>query len=437
MLDPKFVRDNPDIVRNELKKRGMKLDLDALLEVDMERRKLIKELEGLRAGHKVASDEVRTMDELAREARIKELRTLKEHIAELEVQTNVTEKKFESLISQLPNISMDEVPIGPDESGNVEIRKWGTIPTFDFTVLDHMEIGEKLNVIDTERAVKVSGARFAYLKGKLAILQFAIVQYAFRVLTDEAILSEIATQVGRECPATPFIPVVPPVLIRPEAFARMARLEPREERYHIPGDDLYLVGSAEHTLGSIHMDETLGEESLPLRYVGYSTSFRREAGTYGKDTRGILRVHQFDKIEIESFTTKEDSVREQDFIVAIQEYLVRSLGIPYRVVAICTGDMGTPDARQIDIECWMPSQGCYRETHTSDLNTDYQSRRLNTKVRRKKGTELVHMNDATVFAIGRTMIAIIENYQQADGSVVIPEILRPYCGFNDITHGTR
>jgi seryl-tRNA synthetase len=242
-------------------------------------------------------------------------------------------------------------------------------------------------------------------------------------------LREIADGVKKGYNAKAFVPVVPPVMIRPEVYERMDRLEPKEERYHIPSDDLYLIGSAEHTLGPLHMDETLAEKDLPIRYIGFSTSFRREAGSYGKDTRGILRVHQFDKLEMESFTVAEDSTTEQDFIVAVQEYLVRSLELPYQVVAICTGDMGKPDARQLDIETWMPGQNRYRETHTSDLMTDYQARRLGTKVKRANGKmELVHMNDATAFAIGRILIAIIENNQTADGKIRVPDVLQPYVG---------
>ena len=214
----------------------------------------------------------------------------------------------------------------------------------------------------------------------------------------------------------------------------MARLDPPEDKYFLAEDKLYLTGSAEHTLGSMHMNEIIEEKNLPIRYVGYSTAFRREAGSYGKDTKGILRMHQFDKIEIESFTLPERSLGEQDFIVAIQEYLMRKLGLHYRVVAICTGDMGFPDQRQFDIETWMPGQDAYRETHTSDLIGGFQARRLNTRVRRLNGeTEYLHMNDATVFALGRTIIAILENYQQADGSVLIPEALVPYVGFDRIT----
>jgi seryl-tRNA synthetase len=209
----------------------------------------------------------------------------------------------------------------------------------------------------------------------------------------------------------------------------MGRLEPKDDRYYIESDDLYLIGSAEHTLGPIHMNETLDENELPIRYLGFSTSFRREAGTYGKDTRGILRLHQFDKLEMESFSSPQNSLEEQKFFIAIQEYLMSSLGLSYQLVLKCTADMGDPDFRAIDVETWMPGQNSFRETHTSDLMNDYQSRQLKTKVKNKDGQiELVHTNDATAFATGRVIIAIMENYQQADGSIIVPEALVPFMG---------
>jgi seryl-tRNA synthetase len=214
---------------------------------------------------------------------------------------------------------------------------------------------------------------------------------------------------------------------------KMGRLQPIDERYYFEKDDMVFIGSAEHTLGPLHMDEIINEDNLPIRYIGYSVAMRREAGTYGKDTKGILRQHQFDKAEMESFCLPENSYAEQDLFVAIQEYILKKLGIPYRVMIICTGDMGGPDHRQIDIECWMPGQDTYRETHTSDLMQGFQARRLNTRVRRKSGDlEFVHMNDATAIAMGRTLIAIIENFQQADGSIKIPEVLRPYMGGREV-----
>jgi len=438
MLDIKFIRQNPDKVKESLEKRNMKIDIvDQLLAVDKKRREIITELEGFQAQKNKASKIiVRTKDP-------KEKKKIIAGMKEFDVKSEILNKEmkelntqFESIIIMIPNIPDDDVPVGKDESHNVVLQKVGKLPVFDFELKDHLKIGKNLDLIDTETAAKVSGSRFSYLKNEAALLEYAIVKYVFDVLTDSKIIKEIASQISPGYHATPFIPVVPPVMIRPDVYIKMARLDPAqaEERYYLPKDDLYLIGSAEHTLGPLHMDEIIPEEKLPIRYIGFSTSFRREAGSYGKDTKGILRVHQFDKLEMESFTLPEDSRKEQGFIVAVQEYLVQALGIPYQVVAVCTGDMGGPDARQIDIECFMPGQGKYRETHTSDMNTDYQSRRLNIKVRRKGGkTQLVHMNDATAFAIGRILIAILENYQQKDGSVVVPEVLRKYAGFDKIS----
>jgi seryl-tRNA synthetase len=254
------------------------------------------------------------------------------------------------------------------------------------------------------------------------------------MLTDEAKLASILKKAGVDASPKPFVPVVPPVMVRPEVLRKMARLEPVDDRFYLPKDDLFLAGSAEHTLGPLYMGATISESAFPLRYIGFSTSFRREAGSYGKDTRGIIRVHQFDKLEMESFTAPEQSFAEHDFFVAIQEHLMQEIKIPYRVVAVCTGDMGGPDTKQTDIEAWMPGQGKYRETHTADLMTDYQARRLGTKVRRPDGkTEFAHMNDATAFAIGRTIVSIFENYQTKEGAIRVPKVLQKYVGKEIIT----
>jgi seryl-tRNA synthetase len=290
-------------------------------------------------------------------------------------------------------------------------------------------LGKELGVIDSEKATEISGARFTFLKGDLALLQFAILQWAFSVLTSREKLEQIAKEANLTVNLKPFVPIIPPVMMRSQVMNRMARLDPIDDRFYFEKDDLVLIGSAEHTMGPLHMDETLKEEELPIRYVGYSTAFRREAGSYGKDTKGILRQHQFDKLEMESFVKPEDGLLEQDFMVAIQEYLMRELKLPHQTVLICTGDMGFPDQRQIDIETWMPGQGTYRETHSADYVGGFQARRLNTRLKRASGEmEPVHMNDATVFAIGRTLIAILENFQNEDGTVTVPEVLRPFMG---------
>lgn len=424
MLDIQLIRDNPEKVKKGVSDKNFDPSLvDKVLDLDKKRRGLMQEIQALQAERNIAAKE----KDIEHGKRIKELLKAKE--PELEKIT----LDFTELLKTIPNLAAEDVKVGKDESENVVIRKWGEPNKFGFKIKDHIELGESLGVINIEKAAKITGTRFGYLMGDLALMEYALVFLAFETLTNQETLKKIADNVEKGYSSTPFIPVVPPVMIKPEVFDRMGRLNPKEERYHIPSDDLYLIGSAEHTLGPFHMDEVLFEKNLPVRYVGFSTAFRREAGSYGKDTRGILRVHQFDKVEMESFTTRENGQKEQDFIVGIQEYLMQSLKLPYQVVEICTGDMGGPDFRQTDIETWMPGQQKYRETHTSDYMTDYQSRRLNTKVKRGDKTEFVYMNDATTFAIGRTIIAIMENYQQADGSVIIPEVLRKWMGKDRIT----
>lgn len=427
MLDIKVIREQPDAVKEACKNRRFECDIDRILELDKQQHQLLQEVEQLRSQKNKLGKEDREQGQ-----------ALKRQLKEKEPALQQAAEELEKLLLQLPNIPLEDVPVGKDESENKVIRQWGNPPRFDFEPKDHLVLGEALDIIDVVTAAKVSGTRFAYLKREAVLLEFALVRYVFDVLTSEKELKKIAEKVRKGYAPQSFIPVVPPVMVRPEVFRKMGRLseEDKNERYHLEQDDLYLVGSAEHTLGPMHMDEVLDEQRLPLRYIGFSTSFRREAGSYGKDTKGILRVHQFDKLEMESFVRPEDSVLEHNFLIAIQEYLVQSLGIPYQVVFVCTGDMGAPDARQIDIECWMPGQGKYRETHTADLMTDFQARRLNTRMRGKEGKPVfVHTVDATAFAIGRTLIAILENYQQKDGSVKIPKALQKYAGISVISHG--
>ena len=419
MLDPKFIRENPQVVRKSVSAKQMDPKLvDEFLKLDERWRQYLGEVEELQRQRNLA----------AKERNIEKGKKIKKQLADKEPELAKIESSWRQTLYQIPNILAADVPIGKGASENVVVRKWGKPQKFSFKPKDHMHLGTALDIIDVETAARVSGPRFGYLKGDAALLEYALVQYAFHVLADEKLLSKIAAKVKKSYSANPFVPVVPPVMIKPDVFEKMARRYPEEERYYIPSDDLFLIGSAEHTLGPLHMNETLKEGELPKRYVGFSTAFRREAGSYGKDTKGILRVHQFDKVEMESFTLPETSRTEQDFIVGIQEYLMQSLDIPYQIVMICSGDMGGPDDRQIDLESWLPSENNYRETHTSDSMTDYQSRRLNTKVARKDKTDFVHMNDATVFAIGRTLIAILENYQKEDGTVDVPEVLVPYLG---------
>ncbi|MBN1263473.1 MAG: serine--tRNA ligase [Candidatus Pacebacteria bacterium] len=428
MLDPKFIRENPAEVKRATRAKGLAPAIvDRFLKVDNTRRQLIDRIEKIRAKkNQLKQDQV------------EEGKKLKNLLRRLEPDLRAVEEQFYQLAYEIPNLIAEDVPSGKDETENKVIKKWGKPEKFSFKARDHLELGDFLGVIDTQTAAKVSGSRFGYLKGDAVLLEFALVSYALSVLTDKKMISSLAAKISPDFPAKVFVPVVPPVMIRPEVYTQMARLSPRDEdeRYYLPKDDLYLVGSAEHTLGPMHLNQTIAAEAFPLRYLGFSTSFRREAGSYGKDTRGILRVHQFDKLEMESFSLPENSSLEQCFFVSIQEYLMQALKIPYRVVAICTGDMGDPDYRQLDIEAWLPGQGKYRETHTSDLMLDYQSRRLGTKFKRKNGENgFVHMNDATAFAVGRTIIAILENFQQRDGSVLVPEVLRNYVGKDRIKRG--
>ena len=423
MLDIKFIRQNQKIVQEACKNKNVLLDIEDILKLDKQKKTLLDKVEDLRCQkNKLGKDD------------INEARKIKMNLKEIEPKLKETEILLEKLMLQVPNIPMDDVPVGKNDTENQKMREWGKLPKFDFEVKDHVALGESLDIIDIKRASKVAGTRFGYLKGKLALLEMALIQYSFEVLTSQKIIKKLSNSIEKNYSDKVFVPVFPPVMIRPDVFTRMARLSPKnkEERYYFPQDDLYLIGSAEHTLGAMHMDETIPENQFPIRYVGFSTSFRREAGSYGKDTRGIFRVHQFDKIEMEVFSLPENSLKEHNFLIAIQEYLMQSLKIPYRVMMVCTGDMGKPDARQVDIEAWFPGQNKYRETHSADLMVDYQARRLKTKVKKEKGSEFIHMNDATVFAIGRTLIAIMENYQQKDGSILVPEVLKKYVNFEKI-----
>ncbi len=418
MLDIAFILENKDIVRTAIENKGKEpVDLDRIETLYTKRTELV--------GAIGESNRQRKEAAAARDAARGS--ALKQQLATMEDELRSVTKELTDTVAAIPNIPSPDVPVGADESGNVVVRQWGEKPAFTFQPKAHWDLGKERGLIDSERAAKVSGSRFTYLKGGLVFLQFALIQWVLATVVDEAVIGEVITKNELAVPDKPFVPVLPPVMITPEMFFGMARLEPREERYYIPDDNLFLIGSAEHTLGSMHAGEQFAEAELPLRYIGYSTSFRREAGSYGKDTKGILRQHQFDKLEFQSFTVGEKSKPEQDLLVALQEHLMQQLNLPYQVVAVCTGDMGGPDVRQIDIEAWMPGQDTYRETHSADLMGEYQTRRLGTKVKRDSGEkEFVHTNDATAFALGRTLIAIIENNQQEDGTIAVPEVLQPY-----------
>lgn len=360
---------------------------------------------------------------------IDEGKQIKLELSQRESQLTAITEEYTSLLKSIPNMAAADVPLGESEDDNVVAKTVGEPTQFAFTARNHADIAEQRGWLDKERAAKVTGSRFAYLKGDIVRLQFAIIQYVIDTLADSDKIAQIATDAGLDVPATPFTAVLPPLMIRTDMYDAMDRLEPRDDRYKLENDDLWLQGSAEHVMGSMHAGEIIDEAHLPIRYLGYATSFRREAGTYGKDMEGILRMHQFDKLEMESFTVGEQGMNEHHLMVAIQEYLLKSFNLPYRVIQKCTADIGKPNARGIDMEVWLPGQGQYRETHTADYMTDYQTRRLNTRVRRADGSlDLAHTNDATAFALGRIMIALIENGQQEDGTIRLPEPLRAYLG---------
>lgn len=435
MIDLNDLRQRPDTYQAAADNKGLKLDVKAFLDIDEKRKKLLVDVETMRAEKNKVSKEVPQMKGDEKTAAIAAMKELGETLKKKEEELTAIEVEWNAMQLKFPNLPLPHVPVGHSEEENVEIRTWGKKPEFDFEPLDHAAIGKNLDIIDIEQAAVVSGSRFAYLKGDAVRLQMAIIQHTFDTLGNETTIAEVAKKAGLKVSAKPFVPMLPPVIMQRDVMDRMDRLQPEDQRYLLPEDGQVLVGSAEHTMGPYYMEKTLDAAQLPIRYVGYSSAFRREAGTYGKDMGGILRVHQFDKLEMESFTTADTGEDEQKLIVALQEHLVQSLGIPYRVLQKCTYDIGKPNANGLDIECWIPSQKTYRETHTSDYMTDFQARRLGTYYKDADGKRhLMHMNDATAFAVGRILIAILENNQNKDGSVTIPEALRPYmAGQTSIT----
>lgn len=420
MLDIKFIRKNPNKVKEGCQKKQVQVDIDKLLELDKKRREILQALEDMRAQKNKANKEIqKAKDKKVREKIILEMKELDKNSDRITTTLKEIEKELNSLMLQIPNLPQDDVPVGKDEKENKVIKTVGQIPKFDFKPKDYMEIAKNFDLIDTERASKVSGSRFGYLKREAALIEIALVKFAFDTLLKEG-----------------FIPVVPPVLIRPEMMKGMGYIDTEEdlaERYFLEKDKLFLVGTAEQSIGPMHSNEIFLEKELPKRYAGFSSCFREEAGAYGKDTKGILRVHQFDKVEMFSFSLPEKSKEEHLFLLKMAENLMQSLKLPYRVVQLCTGDLSRPSAATFDIETWLPGQNKYRETHSISNCTDFQARRLNIRYRAKDGKlNFVHTLNGTAFAIGRTLIAIIENYQQKDGSIKIPEVLHPYLSFKEI-----
>lgn len=430
MLDIKFIRENKELVEESCRNRNIECDVETLLELDEKRKELIQKVEELNRQKNEINDVIQKAEAEKREELVAKGKNIKKDLEESKPELENVNEEYKRLLYQIPNVYSKDTPIGPDESGNKVIKKVGEPTKFDFQPKEHWQLGEELDLIDVKKAAEVSGSRFFYLKNEAVLLQFAIVNFVFNALGDEKILKKIIEKTGAKVSSKPFVPMLPPVMIRDDVQRKIHRVF-GEQTYCFKEDKINLVASAEHTLAPYYMNQVIEKNSLPLRYIGYSVAFRREAGTYGKDMGGILRTHQFDKLEMESFTDSESGGEEQKFIVGVQEYLVSQLDLPYQVVQVCTGDMGRPDYKQTDIECWMPGQGKYRETHTSDYMTDYQMRGIESFYQENDGSrKLLHTNDATAFAIGRILIAIIENYQQADGSIKIPEVLQKYMPGN-------
>ncbi len=412
MIDIKRILEEPELVAQNNVNRGKQIDIAVATELHSKRLLNIEAVQALRTrGNEIAALIPKAGDD--RDGLITEGKEIKTKVKEAETTLSQVEDDLATELHRYPNLLQEGVPVGPDESTNVVLRSFGEPPVFDFEPKDHLDLGEALDLIDMSRATEISGSRFLYLKGDAVLLEFALIQYAMSVAMAEG-----------------FIPVIPPHMVSTKAMGAMGYLEHggEEEIYHLKNDDMVLIGTSEQSIGPMHMGEILDEKNLPLRYLGFSPCYRREAGTYGKDSRGILRVHQFDKVEMFSFVPPEDSEKEHALILSIQEKLMQGLNLPHQVMILSSGDTGSPSSKTYDINTWMPGQGAYRETSSTSNTTDFQTRRLNTRIRREGGNVMAHALNGTAFAIGRTLIAIMENYQQADGSIVVPEVLRGYLG---------
>lgn len=410
MLDIKFIRENPDQVQSAAKSKRVDIDIHKILAIDTAHRESQTTLQKLQEKMNVFSKSIQGKPT---EEQLSEGRELKETLQKEEAQAKQLKQDLDTLLAQIPNPPKADVKVGKDESENEVIKKYKEPTKFDFTPKDHLALGEALDIIDVTRAAKVSGARFSYFKNDGVLLELALVQFALEILIKEG-----------------FVPMLPPVLIKRETMQGLGYMENGgdEDMFQLKDDGLILVGTAEHALVPMYKDEVLQKKDLPKRYVGYSPSFRREAGSYGKDTRGILRMHQFNKVEMVSFVAEGEDDKEHEFLLSLEEKLFQALDIPYQVIKMCTGDLGFPAARKYDIEAWMPGQNKYREVTSVSTVTDFQSRRLNMKYQEGADKKYLQVLNGTAFAMSRTPIAILENYQQEDGSVIIPDVLRKYMG---------
>jgi seryl-tRNA synthetase len=414
MLDLKLIRSDPERIKAALARRGAAEEVDRLLALDARRRELLPEIEGAQAERKTLSKQIGEAKQRGEEAAelMETVQGLKERIEAGKGELEKAEADLEQVAAALPNLPDPDAPDGMTEEDAVVLREVGTRPSFDFEPRDHLEIGTELGLIDMESAARLSGSRFAYLKGDLVLLELALVRFALDLVRGK----------GHE-------PVVPPVLVREEALYGTGFLPgDRDQIYEVPKDELFLVGTSEVALAGLHADQILEAEQLPLRYAGFSPCFRREAGAAGRDTRGIFRVHQFDKVEMFSFVEPSESAAEHERLLAIEERILAELEIPYRVVNVAAGDLGAPAAKKYDCEAWIPSQDRYRELTSCSNTTDYQARRLNCRYRPadNEAAQALHTLNGTAVAVGRTMIALIENRQDSEGGFTLPKTLHSY-----------
>ncbi|MCE5334187.1 MAG: serine--tRNA ligase [Desulfobacteraceae bacterium] len=415
MLDVKFVRDNFELVRQMLRNRRSELDLEPLLRIDERRRAILVDVEEKKHRRNTVSEQISGLKREKKDASalIEEMKDLGQEIKTLDQQLAVVEEQFRDFLLVIPNVPAESVPIGQDEKDNPEVLKWGVKPEFSFAPKPHWEIGEGLGILDFERAAKLTGARFALYWGAAAAMERALIAFMLDVHT---------TRHG-------YTEVLPPFMVNSASMMGTGQLPKfKEDLFKLEGWDYWLIPTAEVPVTNIHRDEVLDEDELPKCYTAFTPCFRSEAGSHGKDTRGLIRLHQFNKVELVKYTKPEDSYAELELLLGNAETILRELGIHYRVIVLCTGDMGFSSAKTYDIEVWLPGQNTYREISSCSNFEDFQARRANLRFRRKgrSKTEFVHTLNGSGLAVGRTLVAILENYQQEDGSVVIPEVLRPY-----------
>lgn len=416
MIDMELFRKNPGIIEEEIKKRGMKIDLTLVIKLDIERRNLIVRIDEIRAKKNNASKLIPNVSGHEKDKMILEMKKLNKNLKNLETELEDIEKKFFLNLASYPNITHSSVPLGKDENDNVVLYKIGKKPEFDFIPKNHTELGVNLDIIDEDRASKISGSRFVFLKNEAVLLQIALLNYVLDILTKRG-----------------YVPLIPPILVKERAMYGTGFFPVEKTQYYKTElDDLFLVGTAEVPLCAYRSDEIIDVSELPLKYAAYSTCFRREAGSYGKDLGGLFRVHQFDKIEMFVFSHPDKSWEEYENLRDILEEIVKGLGLHYRIMNMCTGDIGMPNAKKYDLEVWLPSQKNYREIASCSNDTDFQARRLNIKFRDGEKKGLVHTMNSTACAIGRTIMAIMENYQDREGNISIPEKLVTYMNSKKI-----